>query len=888
MRLKRLKVKDFRGIDDLDVEFAEAGVTIVEGRNEIGKTSMADALWQLLDEKDSSGKRSVKATQPVGRDVGPLVEAELAIGPYRLTYRKQWIRDRLTELEISAPQPQKLTGDEAHNRMTEILESETDIALFWALRYQQGVGINQAELADAPSLLAALDAAAGGAGAGASGPDAPDALFERVDEERLKYFAPAGAVRGSRKEKKAELDRLAEEVSEAEAEIRDLDDAAERRVRIEEEIRELELGAPALSEKLTECKQHLEASKDLQRKVEQVQNVVLTAEAEAQSTRAAADMRADLKRRAESATEDLAKIDREIELTAPALAEARAGFEAAEAAAAEAKQGVSEAETLVAERKSLADLFELRLARDQFQERAEQVREADDAIAAAQKFLVGCRIDGAAIDEIEQAKEALAVARGRAEAGHARLQLEALRPTTFEIDGETHDGVPGRAVERSVAHAVRATIGDLARVTVTPPEGSGEAEAELERAERRLAELLSAAEVESVTAAHEALAERSRQEGAEANAEERRTKALRDLSAAELGAKLERSEERLAVLEAEHDGDALEGSSREAAIAETAAASEQLDRARVAADGASTKVEAARRGLQAHSEGEIKLRTRREAATTEAQERAGELARSRAQVSDDDLVTKADQAEERLAGARSELERAEAELEAADPESAKALVSNAEAALERHRNDLKNSEVERATVQATLDKGGLQGLSDRRSEAEAKREDLKREVDSEDRRAAAVKRLYEVLARKRAEAQRAFAGPFSDKINSYARILFGPDVAIKIDDQKLAIESRSLGGTTIAFEALSGGAKEQLAVLTRLACAALVSSAADDGSPGGVPVIIDDALGYSDPDRLEKLGAAFSVAGRDCQVIVLTCEPNRYREVGDAKVVKLG
>lgn len=52
-------------------------------------------------------------------------------------------------------------------------------------------------------------------------------------------------------------------------------------------------------------------------------------------------------------------------------------------------------------------------------------------------------------------------------------------------------------------------------------------------------------------------------------------------------------------------------------------------------------------------------------------------------------------------------------------------------------------------------------------------------------------------------------------------------------------------------------------------------------------MIIDDALGYSDPARLERLGAAFGVAGKDCQVIVLTCEPGRYRGIGGAKVVPL-
>ncbi|MBO0769144.1 MAG: hypothetical protein J2O48_10725, partial [Solirubrobacterales bacterium] len=56
----------------------------------------------------------------------------------------------------------------------------------------------------------------------------------------------------------------------------------------------------------------------------------------------------------------------------------------------------------------------------------------------------------------------------------------------------------------------------------------------------------------------------------------------------------------------------------------------------------------------------------------------------------------------------------------------------------------------------------------------------------------------------------------------------------------------------------------------------------------GVPVIIDDALGHSDPARLPKLWAALRNAGEGCQVIVLTCEEARYRGVSGAKLVQLG
>ena len=77
-------------------------------------------------------------------------------------------------------------------------------------------------------------------------------------------------------------------------------------------------------------------------------------------------------------------------------------------------------------------------------------------------------------------------------------------------------------------------------------------------------------------------------------------------------------------------------------------------------------------------------------------------------------------------------------------------------------------------------------------------------------------------------------------------------------------------------------ALEQLAVISRLACAATVSP---DG--GGAPVIIDDALGWSDPDRLERMGAAIAAAGEQCQVIILTCTPGRYAHIGNATTIRL-
>ena len=52
MRIQRIALKDFRGVGSADIAIAETGVTIVEGPNEIGKSSLAEALYLLFDELD--------------------------------------------------------------------------------------------------------------------------------------------------------------------------------------------------------------------------------------------------------------------------------------------------------------------------------------------------------------------------------------------------------------------------------------------------------------------------------------------------------------------------------------------------------------------------------------------------------------------------------------------------------------------------------------------------------------------------------------------------------------------------------------------------------------------------------------------------------------------
>jgi uncharacterized protein YhaN len=140
--------------------------------------------------------------------------------------------------------------------------------------------------------------------------------------------------------------------------------------------------------------------------------------------------------------------------------------------------------------------------------------------------------------------------------------------------------------------------------------------------------------------------------------------------------------------------------------------------------------------------------------------------------------------------------------------------------------------------------------------------------------------LRQVMVRHRDDARQRYVEPFRVEVERLGRIVFGPDFEVEIDAE-LRICSRTLDGCTVPYESLSGGAREQLGIVARLAGAALVAK------EDGVPVVIDDALGFTDPYRLTRMAEVFDAVGGDNQVIVLTCSPERYAGVVDAHRIQL-
>ena len=148
------------------------------------------------------------------------------------------------------------------------------------------------------------------------------------------------------------------------------------------------------------------------------------------------------------------------------------------------------------------------------------------------------------------------------------------------------------------------------------------------------------------------------------------------------------------------------------------------------------------------------------------------------------------------------------------------------------------------------------------------------------RKAQAALMLYTVLEEHRSSAEKNYSIHFAKYINDLAKSFYGEDVHFEVSDS-FEILSRRMGSTEVDVADLSTGAKEQLAILIRLALTQIVQV----GEP--FPVILDDEFAHSDPDRIAMMKNIFSDFADDQQFIMLTCTPEKFSGYKPAKTIDL-
>ncbi|WP_068178099.1 ATP-binding protein [Mycobacterium sp. UM_CSW] len=871
MKLHRLVLTNYRGIAHREIEFPDHGVVVVCGANEIGKSSMIEALDLLLESRDRSTKKEVKQVKPTHSDVGSEVKAEISCGPYHFVYRKRFHKKCETELTVQTPRREQLTGDEAHERVRAMLAETVDNDLWHAQRVLQATSTAAVDLSGCDALSRALDVAAGDAAA-LSGTE--PLLIERIDAEYGRYFTPTGRPTG---EWAAAIGRLKDAeaaVAEWTAAVAEVDDRVRRHAELTERVAELSQQRAAAGPRFEAAQRAADRIAEL---TNQAREAKLRADAATATCTAAGAAHTGRVRL-------LTEIQTRTASVAAATAEAQQAADAQKAAAADA-QAAHEAVEAAAER--LADL----------KHRAESARRAVDQLAAREEAdrlsgrlakiaalqsdrhrvcaeLAAVKITDESLRRIEDAAAAVDRIGGQLALTSAAVEFTAIADIEVATGDQRVSLPAGESWSITATGPTTVEVPGVLTARVTPGATTLDVQAKFAAAQDEFAKALQAADVADLASARSADQRRRELQGCRDQLDATVSGLCGDETVDQL-------RERLAQLRADQPADPdvvpkdadtarTELDAAEAAHAAVATECEQRRKAATAADAAlaeaSTRATVSQNALQAQ-------RAELDAATDR-------LARERAEVSDEDLASAAqaglkdkEDAERRVA------ELADA-LAGAAPDAVAAELTAATEAADALRDQYEDANRALREIGIELSVFGSEGRQGKLDAAHTEREHAASQHERIGSRARAAQLLRSVMTRHRDTTRQRYVEPYRTELQRLGRPVFGLDFEVDIDSD-LCIRSRTLNGVTVPYESLSGGAKEQLGILARLAGAALVAK------EDSVPVVVDDALGFTDPDRLAKMGQVFDTVGAHGQVIVLTCSPDRYDGVHDAHRIDL-
>ncbi|OFK27187.1 ATP-binding protein [Corynebacterium sp. HMSC062E11] len=839
MQLHSVELNNVRGVEHLEVkDLPETGVVVIGGPNEAGKSTLVESIDFVLTQKHTANSKAVRALQPAGRDVGPEVTLEATVGPYHFRIHKRWVKKRTSELHVFSPRPGQWTGAEADGELERILSEHMDRALVDALFVRQNDSHEGIAAVGIPSLTAALEEQTG---ANAVAEDSE--LLTRIEAEYKEYFtAKTDKPAGDYKAAIATLSEAEEEHANAESALRELDGVVERYEAAELKKSEAEAALPAAVEECERRDGELVAARAAQEKVT-AQEAAVTRAAEA-VTRAEEESA----RRKAVIAEHSAAVEA-AERAATAVSEARERAEEESAARTKLEEERAEVHKryeAVRQERQRARRAQRRAEREALGTRLEALTKLEETLASRRRELAAAP-DVPNLKALEDAAREVTVQERLRAAAAAKLYFSG--KGSVAVDGEERSLESGEELAVELREGTTLQVGE---VTARYAAGAGESGEEgVEKARAELARLLEDAgceDLESARAAHEKHTELA---------------SAADSAARELAAAL--GGEDLGELRARFEASAEEAEDVEGA--EEAAEPRELDVVEQEEEELRRKLDELDRAVAPYRENKagaaLEVATvRAEEATAQRDAKAAAVEAARAQLSDADVTTAIEAAQAKLQEERAVL----AEMSAVDVDTAEHLAKGART----HVDSLK------AAVNAAVgDMREFRGLIDMHSGAaeDAEKAAAELEVARErhaaiERRANAARYLRTLMLRHRDAARQRYAAPFVTALNSLARTVFGGDVDFELSEE-LKVEARSRDGETVSFDALSGGAKEQLSILTRFAIAQLVSD-----EP--VPVLIDDALGSTDSQRLQLIAALFSKAGKSTQVIVLTCMPQRY------------
>ena len=873
MHIRRIRIQDFRKLrGPVCLDGLGDGLTIIAGDNEDGKSTVLEAIRAALFYRHRANDEFVRSLAPFGcTGARPVVELDFELGGLSWHLRKAFCRKPYEAL-LTAGAGATFSGDAAEEELGRLLglprgsrgatrPAEQGIwGLFWVSQGTAFDGDGALSDGSRATLTGALEDEFGRV----LGGDAAPALVARIRQRCDALFTQArNSPQGDLKLALEAKAKAQENVDELEAALADYQGklAELQRLRAERARYDREQTLAQAEAAVQAAEQEHRQIEGLQQREQQAGREAELAHARFDRTRAAWRARHDAIQAAKAAAQEEAALAAELAAAEHRLVPAQALLAQAEAGLEAARQRQQDTAAWCAK----ADLA-LRRARLQCDVRADSavLEKAEAADAAAERAAAAAILipmDDAAITALRTGVAAAREAAARLEAAATQVVFTPEAGQRVFLGAEE---VPAGQLLRLAAETVLRLEGFGAILIRPGGEDLAERQRKAAAAEAAVAEMLARGGVPDADAAEAAWALRRRHLAA-AESERRAAATLAPHGLAVLRAAVAAKAEELAALPGEAAAEPL----ADAAVAAEAARSAREEAIRQLATCQQERDRCARDREQVAGV-ELSVRTRWETAAARSRELQQALFEARASVADATLLTALKDEEANVAAADALLEQAREVLRSCKPDAVAERLAGARCLLTETRERLRRLDDDVRDRQGELRGLGQHGLEDDLAAAKGVLQRAEGKLAVVEQDAAALRLLYETLRTAEQEAKLSFAEPIARRMSPYLQTLF-PGCELDFDSNTLQLSHLRRAGCDEPFSRLSVGTREQLAVLTRLAFAELLS---ERGQPAAV--ILDDALVYSDRSRLQRMQAELLRAAERLQVLVLTCRPDDY------------
>ncbi|HPW18731.1 MAG TPA: AAA family ATPase [Candidatus Aminicenantes bacterium] len=896
MILRSIEVSGWRSfLEATSVGSFSDRLNVIHGPNGIGKSTLFEALRRALMDSHSVTGQDISDIRPWGRALSPRVVVEFLHGgaEYRLT--KRFLEGKSSALERKEGRAYRPLAENkaADDFVRELLSRESPgrglsqqkhwglAQVLWAPQGELGLDVLSGDLLE--DIHAVLGAQVTDKVAGP--------IEERIWAMYSTFFTPQkkvklgknappiAAMEAERERTKQELAEALDLLARSEAASRKVEDLAARH-------RQLEIDREELDRLVAETRKNVERYKELKAAESIKRSESERAEAQYRELKGRIELIEKTKGRLDDLRKSKAKIEDELPLrkreaadTAKTAAEAKASLEESRKAA----ESTDRAEKAATDAKRFVDgRAELRALR----ERIRKIEAAEARLAELEKRRLSLVTpDSKTFKQLRKLFEEKERCQELMEAAMLRLEVEPETDVDLEVakaekPGKVHVS-KGSSAEIKGSPEILAVIHGIARLRISGPTvGADEHRSALNKAAAKITDIARPFGTTDLDTLEDLFEKGSQLDGKIHDVRKEietlcseADKAVHQQEAARLEALMaEIEKEYPAWAKSAPDPDILKREASEAKREQTLRIKDAVSNwgnAEKAATAAGGIYESALHRLE-ESTKEIK-KVEQELAEANSDGKAMEALKEELTR----LALTWYASKEALKDARDKLDRF-----GGDPGEA----------LQRHEKSL---DALRASLQKVRDDqriavGGLNELVSsgpftQSALAEEKLLILEEAISKENLKMESAKLLYETVSGLKSESLAAVARPVEDTAARLMHRIAGRRIgAVVMGDSFVPSQvSPESAESPVGIENLSGGEREQLYLATRLALADVLAKNERQ------LVVLDDVLTATDMGRFARILSILEEAADRLQILILTCHPERYRTLEEARFFDL-